>query len=100
MIANSRKKRNFIPSLQVDDLVASSQEAKQNVVFQHFMQHIGTCVPRTCTLNFTNLGWQPKPLLHLESPVSEEELHPVIISAPKEKAPGPKGFIGLFFSLC
>jgi hypothetical protein len=52
------------------------------------MQHIGTFAPRTHNLNFTNLGWQPKPLLHLESHVTEEELYSIIATAPKEKLPG------------
>jgi hypothetical protein len=38
--------------------------------------------------------------LHLENPVIEEELHSVIVNAPKEKAPGPDGFVGIFFSSC
>jgi hypothetical protein len=56
MMANSRRKRNFIASLQGDDLVALIQEDKQNVVFQHFMKHIGYYAPRSCNLNFSNLG--------------------------------------------
>jgi hypothetical protein len=44
------------------------------------------------------LGWQPRPLLHLEAEISEDEVKKVILNAPKEKAPGPDGFIGLFFS--
>jgi hypothetical protein len=76
--------------------VVVTQEDKENVVYQHFMKHIGTYAPRICNLNFANLGWQPKPLSHLENPVTEE-LQLVIAHAPKEKAPRPDGFIGLFF---
>jgi hypothetical protein len=39
-------------------------------------------------------------LNHLEGDISEQELQVVIMNAPKEKAPGPDGFIGLLFSLC
>jgi hypothetical protein len=87
-----RKKRNFITAIL--------QKDKQGVVFQHFMHHIGSYVARTCKLNFSNLGWQPRSLHHLDNNISEEELKIVILSAPKEKAPGPNGFIGVFFSLC
>jgi hypothetical protein len=80
--------------------VAVTQEDKENVVYQHFMKHIGTYVPRICNLNFANLGWQPKLLSHLENPVTEEELHSVIAHAPKEKALRPDGVIGRFFSSC
>jgi hypothetical protein len=88
-----QKKRNFISSLQAEDLVHVTHEDKENVVYQHFIKHIGTYVPRICNLNFANLGWQPKPLSHLENSVTEEELHSMIAHAPKEKALGPDGFI-------
>jgi hypothetical protein len=47
----------------------------------------------------TCLGWQ-RQLSHLDSPFSEEEVQAVIKAAPREKAPRPDGFIGLFFSEC
>jgi hypothetical protein len=70
------------------------------VIFDHFTQHIGTYVHRSYILNFQALGWQPRPLHHLEVPVTEEELHEVIRCALKEKAPGSDGFIRLFLSQC
>jgi hypothetical protein len=39
-------------------------------------------------------------LSHLEDPISEQELARVIKEAPKDKAPNPDGFIGLFFVAC
>jgi hypothetical protein len=57
-------------------------------------------MPRECQLNFSALGCQSRSLQHLDSPFSEEELHSVIKDAPREKAPGPDGFISLFFSSC
>jgi hypothetical protein len=97
IMANSRKKKNFIHSLQHDHGTVVSQEDKHHVIFYHFLKHIGSYVPRECTLNFTNLGWQPRNLQHMDQPVSEEELKKVIMDASKEKAPGPDGFIGMFF---
>jgi hypothetical protein len=46
------------------------------------------------------LGWEPRQLQHLDQPFQEQEIQSVILAAPKEKAPGPDGFIGLFFSSC
>jgi hypothetical protein len=51
-------------------------------------------------LNFNDLGWQQRELQHLEVPFTEEEVKRVVLEAPKEKAPRPDGFIGLFFSEC
>jgi hypothetical protein len=95
-VANVRKKKNFIHALHMGDSVIWSHRDKEKVIFEHFMNHLGSYVPRKCRINLTNLGWQPKPLAHLEGDVDESELHSVILNAPKEKAPGPDEFIGLF----
>jgi hypothetical protein len=55
-------------------------------------------MPRTCSLNFADLGWEPKDLSHLELPFTEEELKRVILDAPKGKSSWADGFIGIFFS--
>jgi hypothetical protein len=100
MMANSRKKKNFIHSLQSKLGMVVSQTDKHQVIFSHFLQHIGTYAPRSCSLNLSNLGWQPRPMLHLEDGISEDEVKTLILSAPKEKASSPDGVIGLFFSCC
>jgi hypothetical protein len=100
IMANTRKKRNFIHTLQGRDGGVTVQRDKHKLIHEHFLQHIGSYAPRSCALNFTNLGWQPRPLQHLDLPITEQELLLVIKEAPKEKAPGPYGFIGLFFSVC
>jgi hypothetical protein len=46
------------------------------------------------------MGWQPRDLQQLDLPFSEEEIKVAILTTPKEKAPGPDGYIGLFFSEC
>jgi hypothetical protein len=98
-MANSRKKKNFIHSLMTANEVVVTQEEKSKVIFDHFFQHLGSYEPRTRSLKLNNLGWQPKDLHHLELPILTTELHQVILDAPKEKSPGPDGFIGIFFSL-
>jgi hypothetical protein len=95
-MTNSRKKRKFIHSLLTDNGMAISHDDKNRVIFDHFLQHLGSYEPRTCSLNFTNLGWYPKDLHHLELPILTIELHQVILDAPKEKAPGPDDFLRLF----
>jgi hypothetical protein len=100
LMANARKKKNHIHILTTDNGVAVSEAKKQSVIHEHFTQHIGSYLPRSHALNFSALGWQPKPLHHLHLPISETEVHMVIKSAPKEKPPGSDGFIGLFFLAC
>jgi hypothetical protein len=99
-MANSRKKKNFIYSLKIDNGMATSQSEKEQVVFNHYHLHTGTYVPRNCKLNFSELGWQPINLEHLDHPFTEEEVKVVISQAPKEKAHVPDDFIGKFFAQC
>jgi hypothetical protein len=99
-MAIMRKKRNFIQSLQTLGGLATSQQDKHSELYQRFNNHIGTYAPRQISLNLSNLEWQPRNLSHLEAPIIEQEVATIVKGAPKDKAPGPDGFIGLFFSLC
>jgi hypothetical protein len=99
-MASTRKKNNFIQSLQTDHGLATSQLDKHQEIFSHFLHYIGTYAPRSCAINLTNLGWHPRPLLHLEADISKNNVKKFVLSGPEEKAPDPDGFIGLFFSLC
>jgi hypothetical protein len=94
------KRKKFIHTLQSGDNIATTQFAKHEIIYRHFLQHNGTYIPRQCSLNFTKLGWEPKNLDHLELPFTEEEIKSVIKAAPKEKALGPESFIRMFFSSC
>jgi hypothetical protein len=76
------------------------QQEKHEVIHKHFRHHLGSHVPRSCLLNFDDLGWHPQELHHLELPFTEDEVKKAIMSMPKQKAPGPDGYIGSFFSLC
>lgn len=100
IMANVRKRKNYIHALQTNERVVTSQQEKQQVIFDHFSSHIGKYHPRTCTLNLSNIGWEPKDLSHLDDPFTEDEIKRAIFAAPKEKAPGPDGFIGKFFISC
>jgi hypothetical protein len=63
------------------------QNDKQEVVFNHYQQHIGSHIPKECLLNFSELDWQHKDLQHLEVPFTKDEVKKVVLQAPKEKAP-------------
>jgi hypothetical protein len=51
LMANSRKKKNHIRSLQSENGVAFSQADKHKVIFNHFPHHMGSYNPRSCSLN-------------------------------------------------
>jgi hypothetical protein len=83
-----------------DNVTATTQEDKHQLVFDHFRSHISSCSQRTHSLNLEQLNWQPQQLHHLELPFSEQEVQVTISSLPKEKSLGSDGFIGLFFKKC
>lgn len=43
------------------------------------------------------MGYQAHDLAELERPFEQDEIKKVVMSMPAEKAPGPDGFIGLFY---
>jgi hypothetical protein len=45
MVANNRKKNNFIYSLQSYDGVALTQRDKHTMIFYHFLKHLGSYAP-------------------------------------------------------
>jgi hypothetical protein len=47
-------------------------------------------------LNFAELSWEQNQLDHPDLPFTEAEVYTVIKEAPKDKAPGPDGFIEAF----
>jgi hypothetical protein len=77
-----------------------TQEEKHDIIFNHFLNHIGAHVPKSGMLNLGELDWQPRDLQHLEVPFTEDEVKVVIMEAPKEKALRYDGYIGRFFSHC
>ena len=57
-------------------------------------------MPRGRAINWEQLGYSPHNLEDLDTPFTEEELLNTIRSLPSEKAPGPDGFIGVFYKKC
>jgi hypothetical protein len=98
VIANVRRQRNFIHSLQLDNGMAVTQAKKHQAVYEHYQKHIGSHVPRSCALNLSDLHWQPRNQQHLDLPFTEQEIKDDVFSTPKEKAPGSDGYIGSFFT--
>jgi hypothetical protein len=98
--ANGRKRKNFIQKLVTPEGMVYSHLDKQQHIVDHFSDHFGQPVERTHTLNWELLGLQRLQLISLEEPFSDDETHVVIIDLTSDKAPGPDGFIGVFFQIC
>lgn len=98
--ANARKKKTFIPTLATQAGTITLQEEKSKLVHAHFSQIMGSPIPRTKVLNWQELGYSHHNLEDLDAPFTQQEIGSVIKEMPSEKAPGPDGFIGLFYKRC
>jgi hypothetical protein len=96
-MTNVRRRKNYIHSLHTSEGLVVTQAQKYNAIFNHFKLHNGTYLPRICTLNFSELGWEPRNLSHLDLPFTEDEVKRVILDAPKEKALGQMDSLAFSF---
>lgn len=98
--ANMRKKKSFISTLNGESGIATTQESKSDLAHNHFSSLLGSPSIRTKAINWAELGLQSHDLEDLDVPVTKEEIERVIKELPAEKAPGPDGFIGIFYKSC
>jgi len=98
--AKGRKRKNFISELHEDGRILRSHGDKEGCLLNHFARIFGTPPVRGETLNWEALGLPLVNLDHLEDEFSEEEIHAVVKELKSDKAPGPDGFIGIFYKSC
>lgn len=94
---NGRRRKNFIHLLNTPGGTVWSHEDKASKLFEHYNNHFGRPQPRESSLDWPALGLVQHDLSHLEENSTVEELLVVIQEFASEKAPGPDGYIGLFF---
>jgi hypothetical protein len=97
LYANGCRRKNNILSLETDLGTWVTHEDKEKAIFDHFSDHFGPPAAREVTLNWDELGLPRHDLAHLEEDFTMEELQGVVQELAAAKAPGPDGFIGLFF---
>jgi hypothetical protein len=100
LYANHRRHKNFIAHLQVDGVLISDQDEKAKAVDAFYEQLLGSSPERGFGLDLDYLGMPSHDLSELEVPFSEEEVWGVIRSQELDKAPGPDGFTGRFYTAC
>jgi hypothetical protein len=100
LMANNRRRKNFISSLVRDDRLLTSQEDKLHDAHHHFTEVIGRRGTRQCVVRWGNLGYSPFELSDLDSTINVDEIKNVVMGMHSEKAPGPDGFIGIFYKCC
>ncbi|KAM0828432.1 hypothetical protein ACQ4PT_067560 [Festuca glaucescens] len=92
-----RRVKNFIPTVRVGDRMYTEQEDKEKAFFQAYLLLFGNAAVREYTIDPESVGLQARDLQGLDVLFSEEEVWRVIQDLPADRAPGPDGFIGLFY---
>ena len=69
----------------------------RSAVGKNASELLGQAASREYTLDWQALGMQQRDLSELEELFSEEEVWQVIRDMPTDRAPGPDGFIGVFY---
>jgi mannosylglycoprotein endo-beta-mannosidase len=96
-VANGRRAKKIIPAIRVGDRIFTDQSEKEESFFQSYSALLGEVRNRVSTVDLDNLGFQRFELDDLEAMFTTEEVWKVIRDMPSERAPGPDGFIGLFY---
>jgi hypothetical protein len=89
--------KNLINKLQQDGTWVSAEEDKADIVFSHFNSILGDFEERAHGLNFSALTLPVLPPVAIDHCFFKEEVWAVISEMLADKAPGPDGFIGLFY---
>lgn len=95
--ANGRKRKNHIRTLHTQQGQLHTHQDKEKAIYDHFSSVFGEPEERNITLDWDRIGMQRHNLQHLEENFTEEEVKAGIMSLPGERAPGPDGYIGIFF---
>jgi hypothetical protein len=78
----------------------TDQNAKEEIVSNHFQSIMGTRFERTHDFNWEELNLPTVDLHSLGDPFTEEEVKNAIDQMPRDKAPSPDGYTGAFFKSC
>lgn len=96
-VANGRRSKNFIPRITHHGEIITDQHRKEEVFYQTYNGLLGTAQARDFSLDFQSLGLTQLEVSDLEDLFTEEEVWNVIKEIPADRAPGPDGFIGVFY---
>jgi hypothetical protein len=93
-----RGRKNWIKKLQHEGSWFVDEEAKSQLIFDHFNSILGDYEQRNHRLDFNFLGLPTENLSAIDHCFSEEEVWAVIRELPPDKVPGPDRFIALCLS--
>ncbi|KAE8802865.1 hypothetical protein D1007_21403 [Hordeum vulgare] len=89
--------KKHIPAITVDGQIITDQRGKEDAFYKEYPDLLGKDVARKFTLNLDELDVVRADLSDQDCIFHEEEIWKVVKELPPDRAPGPGGFIGLFF---
>lgn len=92
-----RTRKKHISSLEFQGRVAVNQDDKADLLYEYFMQVLGSSTDRPRHIDLAAIGIAQFDLSHLEHPFTEEEVWAAIKGLPHDKSPGPDGFTPEFY---
>ena len=95
--SKGQKRKNYIKHLLTEDGQVHTHTEKEQHIFDHFSKQFGPPEARQFTLDWDRLGLPSHDLSALEDDFTEQEVHAVIKEIAADKAPGPDGYIGVFY---
>jgi hypothetical protein len=78
----------------------TSQEDKLQEAHRHFLEILGSRGGRISVVRWENLGYSPFVLSDLDTMINDDEIKNAVMGMHSEKAPGPNGFIRIFYKGC
>jgi hypothetical protein len=97
---SARRRKNHIPSIQHEEQVFTTHQAKAELLRVFFAEHLGTPAHRDCTLNWPALQPRRHDFSDLDRDILEAKIYVAVKDTPAEKSPGLDGYIGAFYKLC
>ncbi|KAM0901815.1 hypothetical protein ACQ4PT_019723 [Festuca glaucescens] len=98
--ASARRRKNYIHRIEVDGVVHTDQQDKEDALWNFFQELLGEPRQRLHSLNLAEMGISPIDLADQEAPITTPEVRAAIMDMPSDKAPGTDGFTALFFKKC
>lgn len=86
---NSRRRKNFIHSLETDNATVTTHEEKADAAHSHFSNLLGKKEARRCSINWDEIDMPTVQNEGLDNPFSEAEVWAAIMASPADRAPGP-----------
>jgi hypothetical protein len=100
MKINARRRKNFILRLKKGSGWVTKHKDIEQTIHTHFNETMQRGPRRSRDFNWDNINLPGCDLSSLADDFTEKEVHEASKGMPSDKAPGPDGFMGLFFKSC